>query len=353
MTQPRFFLTKENNCIQCSLCPRRCHLAPGESGHCQVRVNLDGKPEIPFYSFVTSLAVDPIEKKPLFHYRPGTEILSVGFVGCNLVCPFCQNWHISQSTDVPGRPYTPAELITSAIDAGHKAANAIATLPSIAYTYSEPLVHIEFLLDCMKEARKAGTANIIVSNGCVNSEAAAEILELTDAANIDLKCFSKEIYREILGGDLSAVLAFIKMAIEKGVHLELTTLIVPGFNDSKAEIDMCRDFIAELQTGGITVPWHLSAYHPDYKWRAPATNPSSLIAAAKRAKEKLPFVYTGNIPLGEEEKNFSDTSCPYCGKTLVSRKGYKINTSGITLKEENGKLSYFCAACGKSAPIRW
>jgi len=353
MTQPWFFLSKENDYLQCSLCPRRCLLAPGESGRCQVRFNRDGKPEIPFYSFVTSIAVDPIEKKPLYHYRPGTEILSVGFAGCNLHCPFCQNWHISQSTDVPGRSYAPAELIASALDAGHKPTNAIAALPSIAYTYSEPLVHIEFLLDCMKEARKAGTANIIVSNGCVNSEAAAEILELTDAANIDLKCFSKEIYREVLGGDLSAVLGFIRMAVEKGVHLELTTLIVPGFNDSKEEIDICRDFIAELQTGETTVPWHLSAYHPDYKWRAHATNPSSLIEAAKRAKEKLPFVYTGNIALGDGEKSFSDTFCPHCGKTLISRKGYKVNTAGILLKEENGKLIYVCTACGKQSPMRW
>ena len=308
---------------------------------------MDGKPETPFYSFITSLAVDPIEKKPLYHYRPGTEILSAGFAGCNLKCPFCQNWQISQSTDVPGRPYTPTELIASALDAGQKAANAI------AYTYSEPLVHIEFLLDCMKEAQKTGTANVIVSNGCINPEAAAEILELTNAANIDLKCFSDETYREILGGDLSAVLGFIRMAIEKGVHLELTTLIIPGFNDSKAEIDKCRDFIAELYTGGKTIPWHLSAYHPDYKWRAPATTLSSLVAAANRAKEKLPFVYTGNIAPSDGENNFNDTFCPHCGKTLVSRKGYRVNTSGILLNEDKGKLSYVCAACGKQSPMRW
>ena len=345
MATPRFFSAKENGTIQCSLCHRRCFLTPGEGGRCGVRFNRNGRPEIPFYGFVTSLAVDPIEKKPLYHFRPGTEITSAGFVGCNLHCPFCQNWHISQtihgqSIDVPGRVFGPEKLIAAA---GH----------SIAYTYSEPLVHAEFLLDCMQEARKAGTANVIVSNGCINPEAASEILDQTDAANIDLKCFSEETCREVLGGDLSTVLGFIRMAAEKGVHMELTTLIVPGLNDGKAELDKCRDFIAELETGGNTIPWHLSAYHPDYKWRAPATNPSSLVAAANRAKEKLPFVYTGNIAPRNEEKNFSDTFCPHCGKTLVSRKGYQVSTSGLSLKEENGKMSYFCTACGKSVPIRW
>jgi pyruvate formate lyase activating enzyme len=251
--------------------------------------------------------------------------------------------------DIPGKIYSPSELIKAA----GKSINAtrspiakqlrVAVQPLIAYTYSEPLVHIEYLLDCMKEARKAGVANVLVSNGCVNAEAAKEILDYCDAANIDLKCFSNETYAEVLGGDLSAVTGFIQMAVEKKVHMELTTLIVPGLNDSRAELDKCRDFIAELQTG---IPWHLSAYHPDYKWKEPATSPHSLIAAARRAKEKLAFVYTGNIA-GD-----NDTLCPECGKTLISRSGYKVNTNGISLKEENGDYAYFCASCGNKAPVR-
>jgi len=340
--QGRFFLPKtDKDTIQCVLCPRRCVLNDRAAGSCKVRLNRGGKGETPYYGYLTALALDPIEKKPLYHFRPGTEILSLGFAGCNLHCPFCQNWRISQSTDVPGQVYSPAELV----DAAKKSAKK--TQVSIAYTYSEPLVHIEFLLDCMKEARKAGIANVLVSNGCINSEAAEEILPLTDAANIDLKCFSEETYKKVLGGDLGAVTAFIRMAVEKGVHLELTTLIVTGLNDSKAELDKCGDFIAELETGDKFVPWHLSAYHPDYKWQAPATSPHSIMTAVKAAKEKLGFVYAGNIA-GD-----NDTLCQSCGKSVIGRRGYRIDTTGLSLREENGIISCYCASCGKKAPVKY
>ena len=283
--------------------------------------------------------MDPIEKKPLYHFRPGTEILSAGFAGCNLHCPFCQNWHISQSTDVPGSVYSPEKLIAKAQS-------------SIAYTYSEPLVHIEFLLDCMAEARKAGIANVLVSNGCVNPEAAAEVLALCDAANIDLKCFSEKTYTEVLGGDLSTVTNFIRAAIERGVHIEITTLVVPGLNDGKAELDKCRDFIAELQKEESAVPWHLSACHPAYKWDKAATTSQSLIDAVRRAREKLAFVYAGNVAPPPGEPNFNDTPCPSCGKTLISRRGYQTDTSGLSLKSENGKTACFCASCEKKVPVR-
>jgi len=337
----RFFTQVSENTVQCVLCPRRCVLPDGKAGSCRVRFNRGGKGEIPYYGYVTALALDPIEKKPLYHFRPGTEILSLGFAGCNLHCPFCQNWRISQSTDVPGQVYTPAEIIGAA-----KKSVKTAQV-SIAYTYSEPLVHIEFLLDCMKEARKAGIANVLVSNGCINSEAAEEILPLTDAANIDLKCFSEETYKKVLGGDLGAVTSFIRMALEKGVHLELTTLLVTGLNDSKAELEKCRDFIAGLETGGKYAPWHLSAYHPDYKWQAPATSPRSITDAVKAAREKLIFVYAGNIA-GD-----NDTTCPSCGKRIIGRRGYRIDTSGLSLKNENGTISYYCVSCGEKVPVKY
>ena len=370
MKAPRFFSSSEGKegYIQCGLCPSRCYMAPDREGLCGVRINRGGKPALPYYGFITALASDPIEKKPLYHWRPGTEILSAGFAGCNLRCPFCQNWHISQNihaggdTGTRGRFFSPGELVAMASEmrtteqTRHRAA-AIQTKhspasQSLAYTYSEPLVHAEFLLDCMKEAREAGIANVLVSNGCVNSEAAAEILKLTDAANIDLKCFSEETYSKTLGGNLSAVKEFIRMAVEKGVHLEITTLVVPGLNDSRAELDMCRDFIAELQSREKAVPWHLSAYHPDYKWDAPATQPAFLTGAAKRASEKLAYVYTGNIA-ARAGTNFSDTFCPHCGELLVSRLGYMVDTSGLSLNEDNGKPVYFCAKCGGKAPIAW
>jgi pyruvate formate lyase activating enzyme len=240
-----------------------------------------GEAELPFYGHVTALARDPIEKKPLYHWRPGSFILSAGFAGCNLRCPFCQNWHISQSTDTPGRILTPEELTALAAEDG-----------ALAYTYSEPLVHAEFLLRCMEEARKAGIANVLVSNGCVNAEAASLLLPLTDAANIDLKCFSKKTYKEILGGDLDTVLGFIEKAVGLGVHIELTTLVVPGLNDSKEELDAAADYIAGLSP---EIPWHLSAYHPDWQWDAPPTDPRQLIAAARNARRRLSNVHLGNV----------------------------------------------------------
>jgi len=311
------------------------------AGQCRVRFNRDGKPELPFFGLITALALDPIEKKPLYHFRPGTEILSAGFAGCNLHCPFCQNWHISQSTDVQGRVYSPGQLIT-AIKAVNKGQS------SIAYTYSEPLIHIEYLLDCMKEARNAGIANVLVTNGCINSEAAEEILTLTDAANIDLKCFSEKTYRELLGGSLTTVIDFIRMALKKGVHIELTTLVVPGLNDGEEELDSCVDFIAGLDSDGNVsgksiIPWHLSAYHPDWKWNAPPTSPAFLSKTAARARRHLEYVYAGNVA---GEKN--DTLCPHCGKILISRRGYKVDTSGLMFKED----TYHCADCGKTAPVK-
>ena len=328
----------------CGLCPRRCVLAAGKIGACRVRLNNAGEPALPFSGYITAIALDPIEKKPLYHFRPGTEILSVGFTGCNLHCPFCQNWHISQNTDVPGRFCSPAEIIAESRlnDTGIK---------SIAYTYSEPLIHMEFLLDCMKEARKAGIANVLVTNGCINPEAAAEILDLTDAANIDLKCFSEETYANVLGGNLPAVLLFIRMAIERGVHVELTTLVVPSLNDSEEELDACIDFIAGLGSGNAAgkpgVPWHLSAYHPGWKWKAPPTSPELLALTAARAKKRLAFVYQGNVA---GEKN--DTLCPFCGKTLISRRGYRVDTPGLLLKKGEAP-AYFCASCGEKAPVKY
>ena len=341
MSSGRFFASREGGRLECGLCPRRCLLAAGGAGRCQVRFNREEK--LPFYGRITALAVDPIEKKPLYHFRPGTEILSAGFAGCNLRCPFCQNWQISQDVHGSrGRLYAPAELVAAALDADKTGQ------PAIAYTYSEPLVHIEFLLDCMTAARKAGIANVIVTNGCVTPEAAAEVLDLADAANIDLKCFSEETYAEVLGGNLSAVTGFIRRAVEKGVHVELTTLVVPGLNDSKRELNKCRDFIAEFQ--GRVIPWHLSAYSPAWKWNAPPTNPSFLTGVAGQAREKLPYVYTGNIAL--RERGFNDTLCPGCGKILVSRRGYKAELSGLSLKTEDGSRHYFCNACGQPAPVR-
>jgi pyruvate formate lyase activating enzyme len=211
----------------------------------------------------------------------------------------------------------------------------------IAYTYSEPLVHLEFLLDCMTCAREAGLANILVSNGCINPEAAQAILSLTDAANIDLKCFSQATYTRILGGDLATVLAFITQAWKTGVHLEVTTLVVPELNDQEAEIDRCIDFLASLSPD---IPWHLCAYHPAYTWKIRPTDPEHLVALAYRARKTLSYVYTGNI-----SSPLQDTVCPHCGHLLIRRRGYRIDTRGLSL--ETMQNTCHCRHCGTALPI--
>jgi pyruvate formate lyase activating enzyme len=297
-------------------------------------MNRDGVGTIPFYGRITSLAVDPIEKKPLYHYRPGTFILSLGFLGCNLFCPFCQNWHISQGTQADTRRLSPEQAVAAAADAG---------CTQIAYTYSEPLIHIEYLLDCMKIAHEWGIANVLVSNGCLQREGAAAVLALTDAANIDLKSFSQDTYARTLGGNLTAVLDFITLAYRMGVHLEITTLIVPGLNDGEKELAEAIGFLKELSP---RIPWHLSAYHPDYHWDAPPTDASALEKIARLARKDLSYVYTGNIS-GET----NDTPCPHCGSPLIRRRGYSINTNGMVLKKTAGKGAYYCTACSEPVPV--
>jgi pyruvate formate lyase activating enzyme len=342
----RFF--SETEPFHCDLCPRHCLIPPGGRGSCGVRENRGGNSHIPRYGYVSALARDPIEKKPLYHFRPGSSILSLGFVGCNLHCPFCQNWHITQSGDgnwPQGRYLKAEDVIALALEDGVPWYLPGQGKPAqIAYTYSEPLVHPEFLLDCINLAREEGVSNVLVTNGCVNAEAAAEIIPLLDAVNVDLKCFSRETYRDILGGDLDAVLAFISASYEAGVHVELTTLMVPGMNDSDAEMDSITRFIADLGA----IPWHLSAYHPDWHWDAPPTSPAALLRAVERARKVLPYVYGGNIP-GEE----NETPCPHCGSTLIRRQGYQVDTGGLAIKaaEPGRKECYCCASCGEEAPV--
>ncbi|MCL2067008.1 MAG: AmmeMemoRadiSam system radical SAM enzyme [Treponema sp.] len=338
MNSGRYFTESADKAVSCSLCPRNCQIKNGSFGSCSVRGNKNGMGIIPFYGFVSCLALDPIEKKPLYHYMPGSQILSVGFAGCNLHCPFCQNWRISQNTDIPGRQMKPQEIVSAAIGQN---------IQSIAYTYSEPLVHAEYLLDCMTLARERNIANVLVTNGCINSPAAKEILSLTDAANIDLKCFSAQTYAEVLGGGLETVLEFIRLAVSKDVHVEITTLLVSGLNDSDEELDMCADFICCLgkSSGKGHIPWHLSAYRPDYRWNAPPTDPAFLLKAAEKARSKLHFVYTGNIAA---EKN--NTACLHCGTVLVRRRGYSIELTGLAEPETKEKM-YSCIKCGEKTSV--
>jgi pyruvate formate lyase activating enzyme len=321
--------------IRCELCPHRCLIASGKSGLCRVRVNVGGAAAIPYYARVSALNIDPIEKKPLYHFKPGSSILSVGFVGCNLRCPFCQNWEISQSTDAATRELSPAALVAAA-----QAARSF----GIAYTYSEPLIHLEYVVEAMERAHEAGLANVLVTNGCILEPPAREILALADAANVDLKAYSAETYERILGGDLESVTRFITIAAELGVHVEVTTLVVPGLNDAEQETDACADFLASIS---VDLPWHLSAYRPEYKWKAPPTPSETLRRIATRARNKLRYVYVGNVAF---ESN--DTVCPHCAAVAVRRRAYKVDASGLRYEDgPQGKIC-LCAGCGEPLPFK-
>lgn len=311
--------------IACLLCPHACVIREDGHGICKVRVNRGGRLEIPFYGRISSLAVDPIEKKPLYHFHPGARILSAGFVGCSFHCRFCQNWHISQTTETSTRFISPSELVEAA-----RREKSFA----IAYTYSEPLIHAEYLLDAAHLARKAGLKNVLVSNGYLNPGPADEVLGLMDAANIDLKGFDPDFYRTETGGNLDEVKRFLSQAAGC-IHLEVTTLVIPTKNDDPGQIEGIARFIASLDP---LIPLHLSAYHPDYRYDIPATPPESVRALAEVARRHLQFVYVGN--LGLEETN---TLCPGCGSLLVRRAGYSVRLEGI--KSGN------CRKCGKPVPI--
>jgi pyruvate formate lyase activating enzyme len=314
--------------LRCRLCPHACFLKEGETGICGVRGNSSGRMSLPCYARLSGFALDPIEKKPLYHFFPGRNILSAGFYGCNLRCPFCQNYGISRefrrSADSPETP--PAGLVTQA---------SRGDTPGIAYTYSEPLVHFEYLLECAGIARSQGLKNILVSNGFINETPARELLPLLDAANIDLKSFSPDFYREELGGDLKPVLRFLELA-SASVHLEVTTLIIPGKNDSLSEITEISSFLAGLNPD---IPLHLSCYRPMYRYTLRPATWEDIRPLLDAARQKLRYVYPGNV------RQESNTVCPSCAELLIRRQGYNVQIKGL----RDGR----CARCGREIAGVW
>jgi pyruvate formate lyase activating enzyme len=328
MMEARWWRQLADGAVACDLCPVGCRLRPGQNGPCGTRGNREGRMLALNYGRVVALGVDPIEKKPLYHFRPGTNILSAAGPGCNLHCLFCQNAEISQRTDAVAHEMTPRALVDAAVVQGSRA---------IAFTYSEPLVWYEFVLDTARLARNAGLATVVVSNGYLNPEPLAELAPYLDAANIDLKAMDDEFYQRICRARLAPVLATIRALHAAGVHLELTNLVIPGENDADEAIRSLASFVAEIDPA---IPVHLSAYHPSYRFTAPATPPATLLRAANICAERLDYVYVGNLPLTE----WSHTRCPDCGETVVARAGYRA--------ELNLNADGTCPACGRSIPIR-
>ncbi|MDP3791217.1 MAG: AmmeMemoRadiSam system radical SAM enzyme [Candidatus Omnitrophota bacterium] len=283
MKEALYYEKLDSKRVRCHLCPYECSIASGGRGACGVRLNKDGTLYTLVYGKTTGMALDPIEKKPLYHYHPGEYILSLGTRGCNLHCMFCQNWHISQEVDGPTEDITSEEVVARAKELGSF---------GIAYTYNEPFIWYEFVLDTAKLAKANNLKNVLITNGFVNIEPLKEMLPLVDAMNIDLKAFDEDFYVKACKGSLGPVLEVIKTAAKK-CHIELTNLIIPTLNDSEVMIRGMVDWI--YKNLGAGVPLHFSRYFPCYKATLPPTPIETLKMAEQIAKEKLKYVYVGNI----------------------------------------------------------
>jgi len=319
--EAKFWKPLKNGEVQCELCPHFCRLKPGKAGICRIRRNIDGKLIATGYGETTSIAMDPIEKKPLFHFKPGNYVLSVAPNGCNFHCDWCQNWEISQSK-VPTQHLTSDLLVTIALR--ERAAG-------IAFTYTEPLIWFEYIIDVAKIGRPKGVSMLAITNGYIEPEPLDELLPHIDAMNIDLKSMNPEAYRKFTGGKLESVLETIKQSAKK-THIEITFLMIPTLNDTEKEIRKLVDFVESVNP---KIPLHLSRYYPSYKFNVPPTSPEILINAYNIAKEKLSYVYIGNLPIHDAE----NTYCPECNNLLIERKGFTSAARGIT---DDGK----CSKCG-------
>ncbi|MBN2608697.1 MAG: AmmeMemoRadiSam system radical SAM enzyme [Candidatus Fermentibacteraceae bacterium] len=328
MREAEWFV-KSDGGWKCMLCPRGCTFREGAGGRglCRVRGVKDGIPYLPGYAECVSLSIDPIEKKPLYHFLPGTVILSTGPPGCNLTCDFCQNWTISQSDDVPTRHVPPQDLAEMAMSRGSR---------GIAFTYTEPAIWFEYIADVAPLVRDLGGAVVMVSNGEVTHEPLESYIRFTDAWNVDLKSWSPEFYGKHCSGSLDAVLDTLKTLAASRCHLEVTFLIIPGENDDPEE---WREMAAWLSGNcGRDTVLHISRYFPRYRLRREPTPVETLVSAMKIFSENLDHVYLGNVSAG-----YSDTVCPSCGAVCVDRNGWAVDTSGL----RGGA----CASCGQELDI--
>lgn len=286
MKEAGYYEKRDGGRVVCVLCPHNCHLADGGVGVCQARKNHGGTLYSLNYGQISSLALDPIEKKPIKMFKAGSSVLSAGSFGCNFRCGYCQNWSISQ--EHPGtRKVLPEELVDLARKYAHSNPHCI----GLAYTYSEPAIWYEYVLDCARLAKKAGMDNILVTNGYIEPEPLRELLPHIDAINLDIKSYTEDFYRQLCGGSLHRVLANAKVMAES-CHLEVTTLLVPGYNDDPKEIAQLAKFIAGIDSG---IPLHLTRYFPNYKMELPPTARETMQTAYDAASKFLRHVFLGNI----------------------------------------------------------
>jgi len=315
--------------VNCRLCNHHCIIKDGARGICGVRVNRGGTLYTLAYGRLIARHVDPIEKKPLFHFQPGTMSYSIATVGCNFRCGFCQNWQISQAERggamLPGEKESPEEIVRNAVR------NRCA---SIAYTYTEPTIFFEYAYDTAVLAKEEGLTNVFVTNGYQTPETVEKMRGVIDAANVDLKSFSEEFYVKLCKARLKPVLETIRNMYEGGIFIEVTTLVIPGKNDSDAELRQIAEFLVGVSPD---IPWHVSAFHPDYEMLDGHMTPvERLLRAMEIGKEAgVKYVYAGNVA----GAGLEDTHCPACGKTVIGRRGFFVGERHL-----DGKR---CGYCGE------
>jgi len=329
----RFWEAWEGGKVRCNLCPHRCIIQPGERGICGVRENRGGVLYSLVYGTPVAQAVDPIEKKPLFHFLPGTGSFSIATEGCNFKCLYCQNYDISQAS--PEESFSEDDLVMP--DAVAKSAKKYGCR-SIAYTYTEPTIFLEYAVDIARIAADLGLKNIFVTNGYTATEALRASAHYIHAANIDLKFFSDKLYRKICGARMQPVLDAIKLYRELGIWIEITTLVIPSYNDSEDQLQRIAEFIAGLS---VDIPWHISAFQPAYKMREIPPTPYASLKKAREigVKQGLRYVYIGNV------HDRSDTVCPKCGAVLIERSVFSVLANRL----KQGR----CPECGTPIAGVW
>ncbi|MCH8328924.1 MAG: AmmeMemoRadiSam system radical SAM enzyme [Nanoarchaeota archaeon] len=341
----------DNNKVHCTACKQNCIISPNNTGICSVRQNRDGRLYLLVYGKAASFNIDPIEKKPLYHFMPKTEIFSLGTVGCNFSCGFCQNWDMSQITkDLKNKLLKEKKIADIDVEISKFGYNlspekiveicSEKNIPSIAYTYNEPSIFFEYAYDTAKLANKKGIKNVFVTNGYETEEALKLLKPYLNAMNIDLKSFNDEFYKKICKARLQPVLDTIKLAHELGIRIEITTLIIPGKNDSDAELKKIANFISSIDKN---IPWHVNAFHPDYKMvDIPSTSYETLNKAYNIGeKAGLKYLYVGNI----HDDKHSNTYCPKCKTLLIKRDGYFTSIENL----KNGK----CKKCSEKIAGVW
>jgi len=336
----RYWHQLDDGRVQCDLCPRYCRLREGQRGLCYVRQCLDGQVKLVSYGRSSGFCVDPIEKKPLNHFYPGSSVLSFGTAGCNLACKFCQNWDMSKSRemDTLADRAMPEDLARAARELDCR---------SVAFTYNDPIIFLEYALDVAAACRENGIETVAVTAGYIDSRPRAEFFGAMDAANVDLKAFTDRFYHKICGGHLQPILETLQyIRHETDTWLELTTLLIPGENDSEAELDAMTAWVVEHL--GPDVPMHFTAFHPDWKMREHAATPAATLGLARRVAmaNGVRYAYTGNVhdPAG------ASTFCPGCGELLIERDWYRLGKWSLDAQGCCGSCGWQLPGCFSATP---